>query len=529
MKLRVCLVFALAALACGGPKPAEAPPPRARTDAGAPVAAADSKKREAPPPPGLPPSAPFPDIQHRDLDNGMKLRVVRHGNYPIVELRLVVLSGLATDGEKNGLALLAGEMLKAGGAGKWDSRQLLERAESLGSTLEILTTRDATQVSLGVTKHNLDAALEIIAAVAQSPKFVPVEFTKLQQREIERVSSLARTSGRWAANMVLYQQLFELPTGVHAYSHYDATPEDLKKITLADCRRWHAQHVTPQNSFLVLAGDLDADSAKEAVAKSFAKWRGKVPERPNFSRPMPPSRTTVYIADRPQSAQSEILVATLGPERKSDVWAALRAADQVLGGGVAGRLFLDVREKRSLAYSTYSDVAELAQGPVPILLSAGTQTPKTGHAVKALIEHYEKMGSSAPTPEEVEIATRYLSDSFLLRMETIGAIANMTAHLGVLGLPDEYYDDYRKAVRAIEPKHIAEVGRSYFRAGNTLVIVSGDAERIAKPLSRFGEVHILDPEKGFSRKKSLPPDANAALDIDAAKPAAEKEAPKKAP
>src|SRR5262249_14736917 len=176
-----------------------------------------------------------------------------------VELRLLVLSGQATDGAAVGTAELAGEMLKAGGAGKWDSRALLERAESMGSTLDVTTGLDSTEIALSVLKPDLEPALEVLAAVAFKPRFLPAEFTKLRQREIERVSSLARTSGRWAASMVLYSELYDLPTSVHAYAHYDATPKQLAKLSLEDCRRWHAKHVVPKNAWLVAAGDVDPE------------------------------------------------------------------------------------------------------------------------------------------------------------------------------------------------------------------------------------------------------------------------------
>src|SRR5262249_23145754 len=155
---------------------------------------------------------------------------------------------------------------------------------------------------------------------------------------------------------------------------------------------------------------------------------------------------------------------------RSEQWAALRAADQVLGGGVAGRLFLDVRERRSLAYSTGSRMMEVAHAPVPILISAGTQTPKTAQALQGLLEHFQKMGADPPTSDEVEIATRYLSDSFLLRLETTSAIADLTAHLPVMGLENNYYDEYRKAVRNLDSTAVFDAAKDYYRAGHVVVV-----------------------------------------------------------
>jgi predicted Zn-dependent peptidase len=438
--------------------------------------------------------------------------VLQRHNLPIVALRLYVLSGSATDGDKPGLAAVSGELLKAGGAGKWDSRALVERAESLGASLDVLTDRDSTTVSMSVTTHNLDAALDVMAAVALAPRFPAVEFTKLRQREIERVRSAARTDPGWISSMVLFRELYDVPTGTHPYEHYDATAGELEKLSLAHCQQWYRTHFTPKNAVLVLAGDVTAETAKQHAERAFGRWKGEAPARAKFSTPLPPQRRTVYVVDRPDSPQSQIYVAGFGPERNSDDWAALRTANQILGGGVAGRLFLDVREKRSLAYSTGSRVDEVAMGPVPLALSAGTQTAKAPLAVQALLEHLDKITSSPPDDDETAVATRYLADTFLLYLEKIGQVADLTGRLKVYDLPDEYYDEYRRRVRSIEPGAVHGLARRYFDPARMLVVVAGDAKRLAAPLAHFGPVKVIDPDAGFVVSKTLPHDPSAKLE-----------------
>ena len=268
------LAGCFAGLGCqSAPKPTTRAP-IARPPTATPASAATTAERLQPPPAGIVPDAPFPVIQRRELANGLALRVVERRVHPLIELRLVVRSGTATDGDKPGLAVIAGEMLKAGGAGTFGPQQLVERAESLGTNLEILTDRDATRIGLNVTTGHLDAALEILAAVALRPRFAPVEFTKLRDREIERVKSSARGSAAWAASMILYRELYSLPTSIHPYSRYDALPGELEKLTLADCKSWHQRHFVPSNATLVVAGDVTADEVLAATSKWFAGWKG---------------------------------------------------------------------------------------------------------------------------------------------------------------------------------------------------------------------------------------------------------------
>jgi zinc protease len=421
-----------------------------------------------------------------------------------VELRLLFHSGISSDGAKPGLAVVAGELTKAGGAGPWSPQALLERAESLGADLNVLTDRDSTRVSIGVTTSDVAPALGILSAVAMKPRFDPNEFNKLRTREVESASAAAKSSAGYAAAMVLYRELFDLPTAVHPYASFSALPDQLRKLTLADCRAWHRQHMTPKNAVLIASGDIDVDELAKAAELAFAGWKGEKPEAPRFGEPMPDAERHLFLVDRPGSGQAQVMVGRLGPSRKAADFPSLAVLNQVLGGGVAGRLFLDVREKRSLAYSTGSTVEETAHSPMPIVLSAGTQTNKAPQTVQALLENLERMGKSPPSEAEIETASRYLSDSFLFKTETAGALADMTAKLSVLGLPDSYYDDYRKAVRTLDgDKAVARAGK-FFTTDKVVVVVAGDAEKLAQRLTHFSKVIVVDPQKGFTPGKMLP-------------------------
>src|SRR4051794_21897123 len=133
----------LAASCAAPPPPAKAPVANAAPPAPAPPAPA-ADPLASPPPASAAADKPFPTITHARLDNGLEVRVVTRKNYPIIELRLVVFSGVASDGAEPGVAAIAGELLKAGGAGPWTTAELAERAESLGASVEVSTGRDST-------------------------------------------------------------------------------------------------------------------------------------------------------------------------------------------------------------------------------------------------------------------------------------------------------------------------------------------------------------------------------------------------
>lgn len=461
------------------------------------VASHEGTDEQEPPAPGEAPRVAFPIIQHRKLESGLSIQIVERHHHPLVALRLVVRSGSATDGDEPGLALLAGEMMKAGGAGRFAPLELPQAVDALGADLRVGTGPDATVIGLDVTTPMLDGALEILSAVALTPKFHRREFELLRNREMERLESAARGDAHWAGAMVLYRELYSQPSGVHPYARYDALPGQLSKITLADCRAWYRAHVVPSNAALVLVGDVTPDAALAAAAKWFTRFSGKPAPEARIEPPVPQTERQIYLVDRPGSEQAQILVGLLGPPRQSQAWPALSVANQMLGGGVSGRLFLDVRERRSLAYATNSAITEFAVGPTAIVLSAGTMTAKADEAVRALLEHLAIISQRPPGAEELQAAKTFLSDGFMLELETVGSVAELTTLLEVLRLPDDYYDEYRAAVRELTTGAVTTTaGKHYDRL--PVIVVAGDAAAIGASLSALGTVTVLDPERAFA-------------------------------
>lgn len=495
---RLAFGLLLLATACGGPNAATFGPSKVdipvsdgsqkkpRTDAGA--------KRETPPPSGVAKESPFPAIGRSKLGNGMSVAVVTSRALPIVQIRVFVRAGSGA-GPAPGVADLTAQMLKDGGTRTMTSAELLRRVETLGANLSVHADFDGTTLSMGVTKDVLGDALALVSSVVREPRFDDGELKKTKARAIDEAEDAARSSGAFMASFVVHRELFG---DKHPYGTYGLLPSHVAKVSGAQIREFHRRFFVPKAATLVLAGDVDDATAKAAAEKAFGGWTGGEPAKVDVPPLQAPGKTRVIVAHRRKSVQSDVFVAMVAPPRKAEGWPAVRVANQVLGGGVASRLFADVREQRSLAYRTNSFIPDLASGEQPLLLYAGTQTEKTRAAVEGLLENAAKIAQgSPPSAAEVETARRYLSDVFAIRMETIGSIADMVVAQEQLGLPDGYWDSYRRELRATEPDAVAAAAKKMFQPDRALVVVAGDADAIASDLAKIGEVTIVDPEKEF--------------------------------
>lgn len=501
MKRAACaLVLGLAA-ACGGPGGATSGPDKVKIPVsdGLPKAERRDAKpaREAPPPPGTAKESPFPAVGRAKLANGLSLDVVTSRALPIVQVRLLFSAGSGS-GPAPGVSEITALMLKDGGTRGMTSAEVLRRVETLGADLAVRSDFDGTILSMGVVKDALPEALSLLSQIVREPRFDAGELKKLKARMIDDVEDAARSSGTWTATWLVFHELFG---DGHPYGAYGLLPSQIAKVDAAQIGAFHRRFFVPKAATLVLAGDIDQAAAKAAADKAFGGWSGGEPPDTDVPPLRAPAKPRVIVADRKGSVQSDVFVAMVAPPRRDEKWPIVRVTNQILGGGVASRLFADVREQRSLAYRTSAQVMELARGRQPLVLYAGTRTEKTKDAVRGLLENVAKMKSSPPTEEETATARRYLGDVFAIRMETIGSIADLVVTQESLGLPEGYWDAYRKALRGVEPSQVAAATNHLYDERAALIVVAGDADAVAKDLATFGEVTVVDPENEFKVEK----------------------------
>ena len=445
-------------------------------------------EREAPPAPSEPKDMSLPPVQVSDLDNGLQVNSVVTDQLPVVYATLVIRSGGESDpGRLPGLSGLVAQMLKEGTT-KRTSAEIAEEIEFLGADLWASSDDENTYVGVRALAEQFDVVMAILAEVAGTPAFNNKELEKLKRRELDRLA-LSEREPRYIARRTFYRQLY----GKHPYGTIDTTPQAVKRVKRQDMVRWHREHFVGKNSFLVVAGDIDPDHVAETAKKTFGAWNAGKRFAPKYAEPPKPTDRNILVVDRPGSVQSVIYIGNLAIARANREWIPLMVSNQVLGGSAASRLFMDLREKRSLTYGAYSSVGPRVDIG-PFVAYASVRTEVTTEAVGAFFEHLERMRLESATPEELVNAKRYLSDSFPLKVDTPGKLAELVVELRTFGLPDDYWDNYRQWIRKTSASEAKYVARSYMRPQDSLVVIVGQAADFAPSLQQFGPVTVVSPD-----------------------------------
>jgi len=460
---------------------------------------------KTPPAPGLGTLATFPPVERHELSSGLSVSTLTQPSLPLTRIVVTFRSGRAQEGGKVGVSRLTARLLKLGGAGPFTGRQMVDRLESFGSSLDVATGSDHTSFSLSVLNADLAPALAALGLMLREARMPLVEFSRVKTEEIERAAARARGDFAWGNQLVLFHQLFEVATGVHPYASFDAKPSDVERLQLSDCTRWRLEHLTPDNGELIVVSSIARETVLDAAEKAFQKWQGaSAPEPAAFDRPTGPARFSIFVVDHPDSPLSEVTAGVLGAPRTSAAWPALSLTSYILGSGPASRLFVELREQHSWALETSSDLVALRDAPAIIKLDATTLRAHSVDVVKSMIGQLNRLAHESPTEAEVEHAARSLTRSFLNDSNPMRSLAEMLARTRRLGLEPDDYDAFHRAVLELDASTLERVVQPYFGLDQAVVVVSADAQTVAPPLALLGPVVVLDPDKDFSIKQRLP-------------------------
>ncbi|MBN1652976.1 MAG: insulinase family protein [Deltaproteobacteria bacterium] len=483
---------ALVSLQCGASRvqpETEARRPSEPTKERRPYTAADKKNRsEQPPASGAAKDIAFPPIIRSQTINALEVNTVELHDWPLVDIQLIVKSGLAADPEKlPGLSKLVAAMLKEGTTRR-SSATLAEAIDFLGARLSIRSDQENIYIKMSAMSEHLAQAMALVAEIAMRPLFSPNELGKLKKRELNRLALQSQNP-----DFLAVREFFRVLYGDHPYAHIDTTPAVVKKVTREQLETWHKIHFAPNNAFLVVAGDVSSAAVLASANRYFKGWAKRNPREPEYHTPPTREDREVVVVDRPQSVQSVIYLGNLALERKNSDYLPLLVANEVLGGSATSRLFSDLRERRGLTYGTYSHVSEKVEIS-PFSLYAAVRNEVTKDAMDALMAHLDRIVKEPVPIDELADTKRYLIDSFPLKIDTSNKIAEMVADLRIFGLPDDYWDSFRTQIDRVTQEQALKAAATYIRPQRVVIVVVGKALAIKDALSAYGSVTIVDTD-----------------------------------
>jgi zinc protease len=408
-----------------------------------------------------------PEIASYRLANGAALYVEPRREVPVVALRAAFLGGLlAEDDHSAGVTHLVTSMWMRG-TRRRGAPELAHAVESIAADLDGFAGRSSFGLALEATSDRFDDALELFAEVLLEPAFAPEE---LERERRDTLAALARREDR------LGVRAFDLFTATlwreHPYRWpILGTPETVAGMARDDLLAHHARWVRGPNLVLALSGDVDPDAAAERIGLRLGGLvgaGGPPPAPPEEPPPREPRRAELH-KDR---AQAHLVVGFRGLTVHDADRFALEVITQLLAGQ-GGRLFLDLRDRRGLAYSVNALNAEgLAPGLFAVTI--GTAPEKLDEARSGILDELARLIEAPPATEELERARRYLIGNFEIDRQRCAVRAAHTAVDALYGLGADAQRRYAAAIAAVGPEDV-------LRAARRVIDLEAPVEAVIRP------------------------------------------------
>jgi len=436
-------------------------------------------------------SSKFPDLQRTQLSNGLNVVLAQRKGVPTVVINLVTDAGYKTDYLSTpGTAKLAMNLMDEGTKDK-SSLEINAQLQLLGASLSTFSSQDESNVYMTTLKPSLDASLDLFLDVVLNPVFPEKEFERLQSEQINDIKkekSQPVTMALRAMNKFMYGE-------DHPYSSpYTGTgyEDGVSKLTRADMVEFYNTWFKPNNSTIIITGDVEMSELKSKLEKTLGKWKkGDVPKIV-FNQPQTNTKNTLYLMNRPESQQSVILAGHL-TEKYGDVSeVALEQMVNILGGDFTSRINMNLREDKHWSYGASGFVMG-SKEVRPFIVYAPVQTDKTAESVTEIRKEISEFTSTRPaTKEELEKVKTNQVLKLPGQWETNSSVNSSVRNLIRYNLPDDYYQKYDQNVRTLSVDDIRKVSNQVVKPEKMNWFMVGDRAEIISKLDELGFDSIIE-------------------------------------
>jgi predicted Zn-dependent peptidase len=432
----------------------------------------------------------LPKAQEASLSNGLRVVLLENHRVPTFTMQMVVLSGgLSDPANYHGLAQFTAALLREGTATR-KSKDIAEQIDTLGATLNAsggLSSFTTTVTTAGLIE-NFDPTLDIFQDVVRNPKFPQEEVDKYKQRQLAQLQ-FQRSLPQFLAAERFQRAVY----GEHPAGMIVPPVESIKRIASADLAGFHSTYYRPNNAILTIVGDISLKALMPKLEKAFGDWqKGEVPQT---KIPAAPDQAAmkIQLIDRPGSVQTFLQLGNLGIERTNQDYFATLVMNQILGGGPAARLFLNLREKNGYTYGAYSNFGG-SKFRGTVVSSSEVRTDVTEGAMREFMYELKRIREEKVNAAELENAKHAIVGGFALSLEQPNALLQNIVTQKLYDLPADYWDTYPQRVMAITAEDIQRAADKYVDLGHLQIIAVGDASKTRDILRKYGTVEVYDTE-----------------------------------
>jgi predicted Zn-dependent peptidase len=396
------------------------------------------------------------EYQKNTLSNGIRVVTVPMKSVKTVTAMIAVGAGSRYETKKiNGISHFLEHMVFKGTKARPSAYKISSLIDGIGGEFNAFTGKEEVAFYIKAAADHLELLLDVISDMLLNSVYKLEELNRERGVIIEEINMYEDIPMRKVSE--LYEGLVwgDQPMGWDIAGK----KEIIKKISQNDILRYVNSHYAPENLVVAIAGNFEPERAVELVEK----YLGKMPKK-KFESFLPvsesqdkPNYTIRYKkTDQAHLCLGVRALAVGHPDRY-----ILEVLNAILGGGMSSRLFINVRERRGLAYYIYSS-AGLYSDTGNLVASAGTDLKRVDEAIRVIIEEFSKMVKEAVAKDELERGKEFLSGRLLLELEDTKNVATRYGLDELIEKKIVWVDELIREVKKVSQEDILRVAGKVF-------------------------------------------------------------------
>jgi zinc protease len=392
-------------------------------------------------------------IQQVSSSSGVTAWLVEDYTVPIISVSASFRGGAAQDPERQeGMANLLSSLFDEG-AGPYDSTAFQARLEKLGVRLSFRDSRDSFNATLRTLRDDRKQAFDMMRLSLTELHFDESAIERMRNALKSRILR-QQNDPEYIAGKALREALF----GEHPYARPSSgTISGLDSIGREELVNHFSRLFAMDNLTVGIVGAISAEEASVMLDDVFGSLPASAELKP-VSHADPEFGQRIDIAEN--TPQAIIAMALPGVSRQSPEFFAAYLMNHILGGGgFTSRLFVEIRDKRGLAYSVSSDLGNYEYASI-LRLQSGTRVDRAEETIAVMRNQIESMARNGPTEEELEAAKKFVIGAYAINnLDTSAGIARALVALQEDDLGIDYLEKREELINSVtleEVKAIAE-------------------------------------------------------------------------
>jgi zinc protease len=264
------------------------------------------------------------------------------------------------------------------------------------------------------------------------------------------------------------------------------TIESLSNITAKDCQTHYQKHFAIDGAWIGLSGyvnptmvELTGLTLKRALPVS-----GEVPFSPRQAqRPPALAGKKLILVDKPGRSQTHFYMGHPTQHVTHPHYFDFSVYSTAFAGSIFQAKYMqEIRVKRGWSYGAYGSMDQRKEANSYYLYTF-PKNEDTADAIALSLEMYaQAMKGEILEPNDIAFAKNYLDRSFPFKVDTPNKILSQKIHQRLLGLPDDYLQNYRQNIRAVKNENILDHIQPFFSPEKKVITVLGTASEIQKSL-----------------------------------------------